>query len=310
MGQELAGQGCDRHRGSQRDRPCDRGAVRPGRGEGRRRRCLCGGGRGTRRRTGRRRGLQANRRRRRRRGPGTGRFRRGQIRRSSRHVQQRRHLQLLPPVPAGRPPRLRPGDGGQLVRGDRRHPDAPAGTWRSTEAARSSTPRRSGALTGGGPPIAYRTSKAAIAQFSRMVATDVAEYGIRVNCIAPGHIATGITNYDLGPTIELDQPLQRRGTTQDVAEAVLFLASDRSAQITGHHRAGGRRDRGGTTRPPDDRRTGRQRERRLRLTGPSASWSRHPFARPTLPTNLRRPEPLRPVMRARVHSGLPLRPAR
>ena len=90
-----------------------------------------------------------------------------------------------------------------------------------------------GGLTGGGPPISYRTSKAAVAQFSRMVATDVAEYGIRVNCIAPGHIATGITNYDLGPTIELDQPLQRRGTSHDVAEAVLFLASERSAQITG-----------------------------------------------------------------------------
>ncbi len=90
-----------------------------------------------------------------------------------------------------------------------------------------------GGLTGGGPPIAYRTSKAAIAQFSRMVATDLAEYGIRVNCIAPGHIPTGITNYDLGPTIESDQPLQRRGTPQDVAEAVLFLAGDRSAQITG-----------------------------------------------------------------------------
>jgi NAD(P)-dependent dehydrogenase (short-subunit alcohol dehydrogenase family) len=90
-----------------------------------------------------------------------------------------------------------------------------------------------GGLTGGGPPIAYRTSKAAIAQFSRMVATDLAEYGVRVNCIAPGHIPTGITDYDLGPTIELDQPLQRRGTPRDVAEAVLFLAGERSAQITG-----------------------------------------------------------------------------
>jgi NAD(P)-dependent dehydrogenase (short-subunit alcohol dehydrogenase family) len=90
-----------------------------------------------------------------------------------------------------------------------------------------------GGLTGGGPPIAYRTSKAAIVQFSRMVATDLAEYDIRVNCIAPGHIPTGITSYDLGPTIELDQPLQRQGTPQDVAEAVLFLAGDRSAQITG-----------------------------------------------------------------------------
>ena len=90
-----------------------------------------------------------------------------------------------------------------------------------------------GGLTGGGPPVAYRTSKAAIVQFSRIIAVDLAEYGIRVNCIAPGHIPTGITSYDIGPTIELDQPLQRRGTPQDVAEAVLFLAGDRSAQITG-----------------------------------------------------------------------------
>jgi len=90
-----------------------------------------------------------------------------------------------------------------------------------------------GGLTGGGPPIAYRTSKAAIVQFSRMVATDLAEYGVRVNCIAPGHIPTGITSYDLGPTIEQDQPLQRQGTPRDVAEAILFLAGDRSAQITG-----------------------------------------------------------------------------
>jgi NAD(P)-dependent dehydrogenase (short-subunit alcohol dehydrogenase family) len=90
-----------------------------------------------------------------------------------------------------------------------------------------------GGLTGGGPPIAYRTSKAAIVQFSRMVSTDLAEFGVRVNCIAPGHIPTGITTYDLGPTIEADQPLQRQGTPHDVAEAVLFLAGDRSAQITG-----------------------------------------------------------------------------
>jgi len=90
-----------------------------------------------------------------------------------------------------------------------------------------------GGLIGGGPPIAYRTSKAAIAQFSRLVSIDLADYGIRVNCVAPGHIPTGITSYDLGPTIESDQPLQRRGMPRDVAEAVLFLAGDRSAQITG-----------------------------------------------------------------------------
>ena len=90
-----------------------------------------------------------------------------------------------------------------------------------------------GALTGGGPPVAYRTSKAAIIQFSRSIATDLAEYGIRVNCVAPGHIQTGITDYDLGPVIQAHQPLQRQGTPHDVANAVLFLAGDRSAQITG-----------------------------------------------------------------------------
>ena len=90
-----------------------------------------------------------------------------------------------------------------------------------------------GGLTGGGPPMAYRLSKAAIAEFSRMVAVDLAEHGVRVNCIAPGHIPTGITSYDMGPTIKHDQPLQRHGSPRDVAETVLFLAGDRSAQITG-----------------------------------------------------------------------------
>ena len=60
-----------------------------------------------------------------------------------------------------------------------------------------------------------------------------ADHGIRVNCIAPGHIATGITNYDMGPVIRLTQPLQRHGSPDDVANAVLYLAGDRSAQVTG-----------------------------------------------------------------------------
>ena len=64
-------------------------------------------------------------------------------------------------------------------------------------------------------------------------AIDLADYGIRVNCIAPGHIATGITNYDMGAIIQLTQPLQRHGDSGDVANAVLYLASERSAQVTG-----------------------------------------------------------------------------
>lgn len=89
------------------------------------------------------------------------------------------------------------------------------------------------ALSGGAGPIAYRVSKAAVVQFSRSAAIDLADHGIRVNCIAPGHIVTGITNYDMGPVIKLTQPLQRQGDSSDVAQAVLYLAGDRSAQVTG-----------------------------------------------------------------------------
>jgi NAD(P)-dependent dehydrogenase (short-subunit alcohol dehydrogenase family) len=82
--------------------------------------------------------------------------------------------------------------------------------------------------------MAYRASKAAVIQFSRSIAIDLAEHNIRVNCIAPAHIATSInTSYDIGQIVRLMQPLQREGTPADVANAVLFLASERAAQITG-----------------------------------------------------------------------------
>jgi NAD(P)-dependent dehydrogenase (short-subunit alcohol dehydrogenase family) len=89
------------------------------------------------------------------------------------------------------------------------------------------------AITGGAGPIVYRAAKAAVVQFSKSAAIDLAPHGIRVNCIAPGHIPTGITNYDLGAVIQTMQPLQRHGQPADVAEAVLYLVSDRAAQITG-----------------------------------------------------------------------------
>jgi NAD(P)-dependent dehydrogenase (short-subunit alcohol dehydrogenase family) len=89
------------------------------------------------------------------------------------------------------------------------------------------------ATTGGAGPIVYRAAKAAVVQFSKSAAIDLAPHNIRVNCIAPGHIATGITNYDLGSVIRTMQPLQRHGSPADVADAVVYLVSDRSAQITG-----------------------------------------------------------------------------
>ena len=89
-------------------------------------------------------------------------------------------------------------------------------------------------INAGGGLMTYRAAKAGVIHFSRSSAIDLAEYGIRVNCIAPAHIATAINaNYDIEQIVRLMQPLQRLGSPGDVANAVLYLASDRSAQVTG-----------------------------------------------------------------------------
>jgi NAD(P)-dependent dehydrogenase (short-subunit alcohol dehydrogenase family) len=81
--------------------------------------------------------------------------------------------------------------------------------------------------------ISYRATKAAVIHVSRSIALDVAQYGIRVNCLVPGQIQTAMTTYDMDAVMKFTQPLPRKGQVEDVAEAALFLASDRSAQITG-----------------------------------------------------------------------------
>lgn len=90
-----------------------------------------------------------------------------------------------------------------------------------------------GGIQPGGGVISYRASKAAIIHVSRSMAVELGEHGIRVNCIAPGLIQTPLTSYDLATVRRRSQPLAREGLPSDVANAVLFLASDRSAQITG-----------------------------------------------------------------------------
>jgi NAD(P)-dependent dehydrogenase (short-subunit alcohol dehydrogenase family) len=89
------------------------------------------------------------------------------------------------------------------------------------------------AVNAGAGMIAYRSSKAAIAHATKCMAIDLAPYNIRVNCLTPAHIRTAITNYDMGPVLKYMQPLRREALPEDVANAVVFLSSDRAAQITG-----------------------------------------------------------------------------
>ncbi|MDT5401641.1 MAG: hypothetical protein QOK33_4872 [Mycobacterium sp.] len=105
-----------------------------------------------------------------------------------------------------------------------------------------------GGILAGGGVSTYRASKAAVIQFTKSAAIALADYEIRVNCIAPGNIPTQIlqksaTGEDrqrldafearIRQQMRDDRPLKREGTAADVAEAVLYYATDRSRYVTG-----------------------------------------------------------------------------
>jgi NAD(P)-dependent dehydrogenase (short-subunit alcohol dehydrogenase family) len=105
-----------------------------------------------------------------------------------------------------------------------------------------------GGILAGGGVLTYRASKAAVIQFTKSAAIELAHYEIRVNAIAPGNIRTAIvrksaTGEDLEKleefeakireTMRHDRPLKREGTADDVAEAALYFATDRSRYVTG-----------------------------------------------------------------------------
>lgn len=91
-----------------------------------------------------------------------------------------------------------------------------------------------GGINAGPGVMAYRASKAAVIHLSRSIAIELARQGIRVNCIAPAHIPTAMNaTFDQEAIVQAMQPLPRLGSPRDVAEAVLYLSSDRAAQVTG-----------------------------------------------------------------------------
>lgn len=89
-------------------------------------------------------------------------------------------------------------------------------------------------ITPGAGVMAYRVAKAGVIHFTKCLALELAEHNIRVNAVAPANISTAINaRFDMSRTIEMTQPLARHGTPEDAARAVLYLASDGAAQVTG-----------------------------------------------------------------------------
>lgn len=86
--------------------------------------------------------------------------------------------------------------------------------------------------------IAYGSSKAAVIFSTKTMALELGQYGIRVNSVAPGFINTDMwkaRRQDVMDKIMNETPLGRQGTPEEVAKAILFLASDMSSFITGQN---------------------------------------------------------------------------
>jgi len=122
------------------------------------------------------------------------------------------------------------------------------------EAARAMQARRVGSivniasisgLAGGYGPHVYSACKAAVIAMTKSVALELAESGIRVNAVCPGNVETpihtGVTDErwkgrmeKIRPARRDDQAMERMGQPEEIAAAVLWLASDASSYVTGH----------------------------------------------------------------------------
>lgn len=120
------------------------------------------------------------------------------------------------------------------------------GSMRTARAFQPALAARSGCIVniasmmsfhGSGTAPGYSASKGAVMQLTKSLAIAWAGEGIRVNAVAPGFIVTPMTDQHIDPVFraqrEARTPMARWGRPQDVADAVLFLASDRASFITG-----------------------------------------------------------------------------
>jgi len=99
-------------------------------------------------------------------------------------------------------------------------------------------------LKGGPNAVSYCAAKGGVLNLTRAMAIDHGKHNIRVNCVCPGDVDTPLLRgecrqlgEDMTEFMEeaADRPLNRVGTPEDVANAVLFFGSDLSAWVTGAH---------------------------------------------------------------------------
>ena len=95
-----------------------------------------------------------------------------------------------------------------------------------------------GGVVGGNPGQAhYGASKGAIVSFTKVLAKEFARRGVTVNCVAPGYTETDMVDFLDEESKEKCKnliPMQRFANAKEIAEAVLFLASEKASYITGH----------------------------------------------------------------------------
>ena len=114
----------------------------------------------------------------------------------------------------------------------------------SREAAKRMMPRKAGKIVNISSAVGvrgmkkyteYAAAKAGIIGYTASLALELAEYDINVNCVSPGYIPREINTLDEENMFKNKCPMKKIGTVDDVAEMVLFIASDKAGFITGQN---------------------------------------------------------------------------